>query len=152
MMGNKKCVGSEEVMGVAEDFRLALVEQNDLLNKTIAERTEARAEAFRAQERVRELEAEVERGRQLIERDRTGMATALNKIRTIAKGYGWIPDGELGSYAAAGCGEGEELTEDVLRKEVGYCLCQIRAVATVALSDSGDCVNEMLAAKRREGK
>jgi len=129
------------VSDVAETFRLALCEQNDLMNKIIKER-DALAK------RVEELEEEVERGRKLIERDRTGMAAALNEIRRVAIGYGWIPNGELGSYTAAGCGEGEELTEEVLRQEVGRCLDAIRGLAVRALAASGDCVNEMFATRR----
>lgn len=98
--------------------------------------------------RVEELQAEVERGKALIVRDRTGMASALNGIREIARGYRWIPEGELGSYTHAGCGEGVELTETILREEIGRCLDEIRAVATGALAASGDCVNEMFATRR----
>ena len=90
---------------------------------------------------IRRLREENERLQNLIERDKTGMASALNAIRTVAIGYGWIPAGELGSYTAAGCGEGEELTEEVLREEVGRCLDEVRAIAVQAVGESGDRVN-----------
>ena len=78
-----------------------------------------------------ELRVEIVRLKNLIDRDRTGLADALNAVRRVARGYYWIALGEWGSY------ELDERTGKTLRKEVGMCLEEIERVAVDALRESG---------------
>jgi hypothetical protein len=83
------------------------------------------------QVRIAELEEERNRLKKLLDRDHTGMASALNAIHKEVEGYNWIPAGEWGSYNY------EEQTEDKLRWEVGNCFEQIKKIATKSLTESG---------------
>jgi hypothetical protein len=75
---------------------------------------------------------EVSRVRALINRDRTGLAAALVKVRDLVKGYWWLRE-EHGwaSY------EWQERTIETLRKEFGFALEAVDKVASEALSESG---------------
>lgn len=75
-------------------------------------------------ERIRELEG-------ALDRDKTGLGSGLNRVREIAKGYGWISAGEWGSY------DYTERTEETLRREVGWCLEAIEKAARETLEASG---------------
>lgn len=81
-------------------------------------------------------DAEIERLRDLLDRDRTGLAAALNAIRVVTRGYGWIPSGELGCYTSPGCGEGGELTEKALRAECGRLIDEVTRIASDGLAKS----------------
>jgi hypothetical protein len=81
--------------------------------------------------RVAALESEVNRVRDLIDRDRTGLAAALNDVRKHLASYSWIPNGEWGSYDWA------QRSEETLRKEIGWCHDAIARVAGEALEESG---------------
>lgn len=85
---------------------------------------------------------EVARLKDLLQRDRTGLAGALAQVRRIVGdsaspyvGYSWIPAGEWGCY------EEHEQTEANLRAEVGRCFDEIAAVAEQGLRESGTRVN-----------
>lgn len=81
--------------------------------------------------KIAELQREIARLKALIDRDRTGLARALNVIRDLVKGWRWIPAGEWGSYPH------DERTEEVLRAEVGTMAEAIETVATTSLRYSG---------------
>ena len=74
---------------------------------------------------------EVQRVRDLIDRDRTGLAAALNEVIRYLSAYAWIPSGEWGSYNES------ERTERALRKEIGWCHDAVEKVAREALQESG---------------
>ena len=78
-----------------------------------------------------ELRAEIARLKHLIDRDRTGLADALNAVRRVARGYYWIALGEWGSY------KWHERTGKTLREEVKRCLDEIDTIVTDALRESG---------------
>lgn len=86
-------------------------------------------------EKIAELQREVDRLMGLLNRDRTGLARGLNVIRQLVQGWGWIPAGEWGSYPY------DERTEAVLRAEVGTMSETIETVAMTALRDSGALVD-----------
>ena len=79
---------------------------------------------------------EIERLKQLINRDKTGLANALNAVRQVLRGYSWIPAGEWGSY------EWHERTEKAFRDEIGRCFDEAEKIAVDALRASGDLANE----------
>lgn len=86
--------------------------------------------------RIAELEAEVSRGRALINRDRTGLATALAEVLVILNGFRWLQEPEgWGSYPS------EERTLETLRRELSGCFDQLRTVSAQALAESGDRAN-----------
>ncbi len=74
--------------------------------------------------------------RNVINTDASGLAAALNKIKTLAKGYDWIPDGEWGSY------DYTQRNVGTLQKEVGYLLEEIEKISYEGLRDSGNRVIE----------
>jgi hypothetical protein len=78
------------------------------------------------------LKSEVERLKDLLHRDRTGLAHALSEVRQIADGYSWLGRGEWGLY-----GEDEQ-TEGTLRKEIGDALDAIASRVETALRSSGN--------------
>jgi hypothetical protein len=82
--------------------------------------------------RVKELEAEVVRVRDLINVDRTGLAATLNHVRAIVSGYDWIPAGEWGSYPY------NERHTTTLRDEVGNLLASVRSAIERGLRESGN--------------
>lgn len=77
------------------------------------------------------LRGALEGARKALDRDRTGLAAALNEAKKIAGGWQWLADGEWGSY------DYTQRTEATLRKEVGWCLLAIRKAADDALNASG---------------
>ena len=92
-------------------------------------------------ERLRCLEKteagiEIARLKSLIDRDRTGLANALNAVRQVLRGYGWIPAGEWGSY------ELDQRTETNLRAEIYRCFDEAERIAVDALRASGSLANE----------
>lgn len=93
-------------------------------------------------QRIVELTAEVARLRDLLDRDRTGLAAGLNQVRQAAKGYAWIGAGEWGSY------DYTEQTEATLRREVQYMLDGIESLAVTALRQSGERANEAFNPKK----
>lgn len=80
----------------------------------------------------KEAEAEVERLRTLINRDRTGLAAGLDEVRRIAQGYDWICEGR-GPY---------RYDDDRYRMEVGSLISKVVEAAGRALRDSGSRVDE----------
>jgi len=66
-----------------------------------------------------------------LDRDRTGLGAALNRIRQTTQAYAWIPAGEWGAYdyAQRDCA--------TLRREIGQCLEEIYTTAVQALQASG---------------
>ena len=82
-------------------------------------------------------EAEVERLRRLIERDRTGLAAALARVRRTVAGWAWLAaPGEWGCY------EYGQRTVATLRGEIGRCLAEIETEAIDALRSSGSLVSD----------
>ena len=85
-----------------------------------------------------ELRAEVDRLQKLLDRDRTGLAAALNQIlllvggRPPSAGWGW--PAEEGNW---GCYTWEERTTKIIREEIGRCFGEIASVAETALRESG---------------
>jgi hypothetical protein len=80
-----------------------------------------------ANARVAELE-------DALNRDRTGLASALGKIVDEVKGRGWIADGR-GSY---------EWDDDRYRNEAGEGFAAVKKIAVDALARSGTIANEVL--------
>lgn len=78
--------------------------------------------------RALDAEREVERLRDLLDRDRTGLAEGLNAVRKIVSGFDWICDGR-GPY---------EWDDDRYRLEVGSLISQVLDVSREALARSGD--------------
>lgn len=94
--------------------------------------------------RAEKAEAEVRRLRDLINRDRTGLAHALGIVLGIVHGYFWIPLGEWGSY------EYSERSEEALRAEIGRCFEEVEETARTALRQSGTRANEAFHGPRKE--
>jgi hypothetical protein len=78
---------------------------------------------------------EIERLRQLIERDRTGLADALANIQRTVDSYTWLLEGH-GPY---------KWNDDAYRKEAGRALKTIAQIAYNALVESG---NKVIEARR----
>src|SRR5574342_348092 len=74
-----------------DDLEAVRVVQARNLSEGIARVAALEAEASEARK-------EVDRVRDLIVRDRTGLAAALNEVRRTLRGYDWIPSNEWGSY------------------------------------------------------
>lgn len=82
--------------------------------------------------RIAELETEVRRGRELITRDRTGLAEGLNAVRKLLKGFRWLGDpGDWSSYS------NEERSIETLRREMASCITQAEELCGKALYASG---------------
>jgi hypothetical protein len=90
------------------------------------------AEKAREEEREKVLKENLVLIRDVISKDQSGLAEALAKIQTLAKGYDWIPDGEWGSY------DYTQHTVETLQKECGYLLTEIEKLAYEGLRDSGN--------------
>lgn len=77
----------------------------------------------------------------MLDRDRTGLAAALDRVRNIIHGWSWIPDGYWGSYSY------EEHTEETLRREVGDLIEKATGECTRSLRASGDIADQALRKK-----
>jgi hypothetical protein len=77
------------------------------------------------------LTAEVERLRELINRDRTGLAAGLNAVLKVVEGYRWLAAGEWASYSH------EEHTQETLRREIGWAFDALAEIASRHLRQSG---------------
>lgn len=89
-------------------------------------------------------EAECERLRKLIERDRTGLAAGLSQVLRECRSWRW-----LGNPDEWSCYEWDEQTCNNMRREMQWCLDAIEKAAEAALRASGDRVTE---AFRRPGE
>lgn len=78
-----------------------------------------------------ELVVEVERLKKLIALDRTGLAAALNRVRTLIRAWEWVGLGEWGSYSY------EDHTAETLRREWQEFEGTALAVIVEALRASG---------------
>ena len=87
---------------------------------------------MRGDEREKVLEKKSKLIRDVISKDQSGLAEALAKIRTLAKGYDWIPAGEWGSY------DYTRHTVETLQKECGYLLAEVEKISDEGLRDSGN--------------
>lgn len=106
--------------------------------KTVCESHERlRAELDGTATLLRDAEAEVLRLRGLIERDRSGLAAGLAKVRRIVAGWDW-----LGCPGEWGCYDHTQKTVATLRDEIGRCLAEIETTAIDALRASGSLVSE----------
>jgi hypothetical protein len=99
--------------------------------------------ALEVQERVKAerdaARAEVARLREALNIDKTGLASGLNEVRTIAQGYLWLGEpGSWGSYSY------EEHTCKTLRREIGESLDAILATVEKHLRASGELVQQTL--------
>lgn len=115
-------------MGHCEQDRLWCETRNEMNAKLAA--AEARAE--RAEATVAELDAEVKRLKGLLDRDRTGLASALSRIDREVSGRMWVAD-------SRGCYEWDD---DAYKAEAGDALRTVQAIATEALRESGTVANE----------
>jgi hypothetical protein len=82
--------------------------------------------------RMAELQAEVVRLRDLIDRDRTGLAEGLAAVLRLAASWAWV--GRPGEW---GCYEQAERNLASLREEISRCLESIEETAYAALRQSG---------------
>ena len=83
---------------------------------------------------------EIARLKDLLHRDKTGLALGLNKIQRIAKGFDWICEGR-GPY---------EYDDERYRMEVAILITQVLAVAEEHLRASGDLANEAFHPRAKE--
>jgi hypothetical protein len=97
------------------------------------------AEAFARSESAAQAD-EILRLKGLIDRDKTGLAFALNKIQRIAKGFDWICEGR-GPYV---------YDDDRYRMEVGSLIVQVLAVAQEHLAASGSLADEAFHPRAKE--
>ena len=81
--------------------------------------------------RVKELEAEKERLKDVLHLDQTGLAAGINACREAARGWSWLAAGEWGSY------DYTQHTEETLRGEVRNLLDAIEERGLRALQKSG---------------
>lgn len=86
--------------------------------------------------KVAEKDKEIARLKSLIDRDRTGLANALNGVRQVFNSYYWIAVGEWGNY------EWQERTEKHFRAEIKRCFDEAEKIAVDALRKSGSLANE----------
>lgn len=77
------------------------------------------------------LRAKVEALKDILHRDRSGLAEALGKCRDIARQWGWMVTGR-GSY---------EWDDDEYKKEAGRLIKAVTAHCTTALEKSGNLVH-----------
>ena len=82
--------------------------------------------------RIATLEAEVQRLKSLLDRDRTGLAYALARISREVSGRMWVADSR-GCYA---------WDDDAYKAEAGDALRKVQDIATEALGESGRVANE----------
>lgn len=83
-------------------------------------------------EELREARTEIERLKKLIHKDQTGLAGALDTVRQIVRGYGWLADdGGWASYSY------EEQTEETLRREMGAMYEEVLGTIKKAMRKSG---------------
>jgi hypothetical protein len=111
----------------------ALSEDGELAERLTLEvdLVEARAQLSAARQEREKLAEEVARLKGLIDRDRTGLAEALDACRKEIRSRWWIAAGEWGSY------EWHERTEKTFRAEVSAAFEAIESIAVNALAESG---------------
>ena len=91
-----------------------------------------RAQLAERDARIGELESEVKRVRGLIDRDRTGLAQALNDVRRELDGRRWLAETDnWASYSY------EQHTTHTLRAEFGWALTACLARIEQGLRESG---------------
>lgn len=86
----------------------------------------------RLKDKLNEQASEIWRLKELINRDRTGLALGLNTVIQIAKGFDWICEGR-GPY---------EYDDDRYRMEVGSLITKVIDTADKCLFASGERANE----------
>jgi hypothetical protein len=84
-------------------------------------------------------DAEIVRIKDLIDRDRTGLAAGLNEVKRVAAGWDWLCEGR-GPY---------EYDDDRYRMEIGALISKVVDVANAALKASGDRANEAFIPRAR---
>ena len=89
--------------------------------------------------REAEQNDEIRRLKEIIERDRTGLAHGLDQCRKTAASYDWICEGR-GPY---------EYDDDRYRMEVGNLVSSVTDTATKALRESGTRVDEAFIPRAR---
>jgi hypothetical protein len=95
-----------------------------------------REERDHYREKYLEQQTEIERLRQLINIDRTGLAHGLVEVIRLAKSCAWIAAGEWGSY------EFDQHTIATLQTEVASLLNSLETIAVKALRESGQRADE----------
>lgn len=85
--------------------------------------------------RAAKAEEEVKRVRELINRDRTGLAAGLAAVVDVVKGYWWLADGGWGSH------EEKDRTEVTLREEFTNALELVSEICKRHLAQSGNRAN-----------
>lgn len=118
------------------DRRLAPTGELPLVKGALDAQEQAERRASAALERVRILEA-------ALNRDRTGLAAALNDVSKIAKSYSWLAEGEWGNY------EVDDRTEEALRTELGWCFDSMHKVIEDGLRTSGRIADRAFAVREK---
>lgn len=114
---------------IARDLAKRVERAEELLEST-------KAQCERLRERAEKADAEVKRVRDLIDRDRTGLAAALDNVRKILEGYGWLAEyGGWGSY------DYTQQTVTTLRKEIGWMMDAALTAIKKGMNESGDRAN-----------
>lgn len=90
------------------------------------------------------LRAEVERLKDVLHRDQTGLADGLADIRKAVKGWAWILTGEWGSY------DYTQQTAETMRREFSNCLREIEVVAKESLTQSGNLAHRECCGRNHE--
>lgn len=101
-----------------------------------AEFREVKAKAEEALAEVERAKADIAALRKLIDRDRTGLAAALNKVRGTLQSYSWLARGEWGSYTE------DQQTTETMRQEFERCFEEVLKTAEDALTVSGTRANQ----------
>lgn len=73
--------------------------------------------------------------RNVINTDKSGLASGLARVKQIAERYSWIPRNEWGDY------DYNHRNVETLQKEVGWLIEEIVSVAEQSLKESGERVN-----------
>ena len=73
-----------------------------------------------------------ERLKDVLHRDRSGLADGIDRIRKLVKGWWWVPLGEWACY------DYTERTAETMRTEFSNCLRQIEDVALSTMKASGN--------------
>lgn len=105
-----------------------------VIDRLTKERGEYEAKIAALEAEKVKLEADVKVLREALDKDKTGLAHALNAVRKEADARRWVIDGR-GSY---------EWDDERYRKETGWALKAIEEIAVNALRASGTLATEAL--------
>lgn len=109
------------------DYRKTIERGEDLCNESFVEK-------------IVELETEVARLKALLDRDQTGLAQALCKVKDAVQSRSWVLESR-GPY---------EWDDDRYKDETGRAMREVVEIATKALAESGRRADEAFHPKRQQ--